>query len=154
MIRIYEIQTANYKRDPDWEKAREKALTNCNQQSFHPTPPKIQIKSMHFSAYNFKHKYLTLNDLYHQHHSKHPQKQKVIQANLRIKKQKVHTSGSKPMIFICSTKQKASCILAPFMVPTTREWKVSRVGFTPSSIISSYTSLSKKFLPNKQINPI
>lgn len=35
MIRIYEIQTANYKRDPDWEKAREKALTNCNQQSYH-----------------------------------------------------------------------------------------------------------------------
>jgi hypothetical protein len=30
---------------------------------------------------------------------------------------------------------------------------VSRVGFTPSSIISSYTSLSKNILPNNPTNP-
>lgn len=47
------------------------------------------------------------------------------------------------MAFISSRKKKASWSRLPFMVPTIRAWKVSRTGWTPSSIISSYTSLNK-----------
>lgn len=52
-------------------------------------------------------------------------------------------------------KKKESCNRAPFMVPTISEWKMSRDGWTPSSIISSYASLNRKcLLPPQQQNPI
>lgn len=48
-----------------------------------------------------------------------------------------HTSGTNPMAFIWSVKNKASCIRPPFKEAITSEWNVSLLGCTPSSAISS-----------------
>lgn len=55
------------------------------------------------------------------------------------------------MAFISSLKKHASWKRAPFMAPVISEWKTSIVGCTPSNIISSYTSLNKKYLNQKGI---
>lgn len=55
------------------------------------------------------------------------------------------------MAFISSLKKIASWKRAPFMVPVISEWKTSIVGCTPSNIISSYTSLNKKYLNRKHV---